>query len=44
MNSVTKTVNGKEGIGGALHEAAGPGLLDDCQKLNGCETGDCKVT
>ena len=31
-------------VGGAIHEAARPGLLDECQKLNGCETGECMVT
>lgn len=44
MNSVTKTVIGKEGIGGAIHEAAGSRLLDQCQKINGCESGECKVS
>ena len=44
MNSVNKTLIWGEGIGGAIHETTGPGLLDDCQKLNGCETGECKVT
>ena len=39
LNSVNKTLIGR----GAFHEAAGPGLLDECQKLNGCETGECKV-
>ena len=43
-NSVNKTVIGGEGISGAIHEAAGPELLDECQKLNGCETCEFKVT
>ena len=33
-----------EVIGGVIHEAAEPGLVDECQKLNVCETGECKVT
>ena len=28
----------------AIHEATQPGLTDECQKLNGLETGECKVT
>ena len=43
-NSVNKTLIWGGGIGGAIHEAAGPELLDECQKLNGCETCECKVT
>ena len=41
--SANKALNGG-GIDGAIHEAARPGLLDECQKLNGCETGECMVT
>ena len=31
----------QRGIYEAIHEAAAPGLLDECQKLKGCETGKC---
>ena len=41
VNSVNKTLIGGEG---AIHKAAGPGLLDECQKLSNCEIGECKVT
>ena len=34
MNSVNKTPTGRGSIGGAIHEAAGLGLLDECQKLD----------
>ena len=44
VNSVNTPLIGGGGIGGTIHEAAGPGLLDEYQKLNGCETGECKVT
>ena len=38
-----KTLISGGGICGAIHEAAGLGLLHEGQKLNGCETGDCEV-
>ena len=34
----------QRGIYEAIREAAAPGLLDECQKLKGRETGKCKVT
>ena len=44
VNSVSKVVIGGGHVNGAIHEAAQPGLIGDCQKLNGYETGECKVT
>ena len=43
VNSVNKTLIGGGGINGVIHEAAGSGLLDECQRLNGYKTGECKV-
>ena len=44
VNSVNKTLTVVGGIDGAIHEVAGPGLVDGGQKLNVCETGEWKVT
>ena len=44
MKSASKTLIGGTGISEFIHEATGPGLLDECQKLNDCETGECNVT
>ena len=44
VSAVNKTLISGGTIYGAIHEAAAPGLLFECQKLNRCETCDCKVT
>ena len=44
VNSVNKTLTVVGGIDGAIHEAAGPGLVDEGQNLNVCEPGECKAT
>ena len=44
VNSVNKTLIGEGGIDRAIHKAAWPGLIGQCYKLNGCKTGECKVT
>ena len=44
MNAANKTLIIGGGIYEAIHEDGGPGLLDECQKLNDCEIGDSKVT
>ena len=44
VNAANETLLGGEGIDRAIHEAAGPGLLVECQKVNGYKIGGCKVT
>ena len=41
---MSKTLIGGRDISESIYEATGPGFLDECQKLNDCETGECNVT